>query len=241
MRQLLLFLLMKLLLFDIDGTLIRSRGAGRETLVYALEQVFGTAGPLEEYSLDGKTDPRIILDLLTAVGFSADEVTPKLPQIYELMARKGQEIFGQRDMHPCPGVPALLARLQARDDVILGLLTGNAYLTAPLKLAAAGIQPDIFKVGAYGSDALDRNQLPAIGINRANQLTGHNFTGYNTAIIGDTPADVLCARAGRATAVAVASGWHSLTTLAKYRPDHLFENLLETDIVLEALLATHAG
>lgn len=229
---------MKLLLFDIDGTLIRSQGAGRETLAYALEEVFGTTGPLAEYHMSGKTDPRIVMDLMTAVGFKPEEISSKLPQVYELMAAKGREIFPHREMHACPGVPELLSTLKHHDSVVLGLLTGNAQLTAPIKLIAADIDPTQFKVGVYGSEALDRNHLPAIGIARANQLTGYEFSGYNTTVIGDTPADILCARAGKVTAVAVASGWHSTATLAKYQPDHLFENLTDTQMVLETLLAT---
>jgi len=228
---------MKLLLFDIDGTLIRSQGAGRETLAYALDQVFGATGPLTDYHMSGKTDPRIVMDLMTAVGFSAAEINARLPQVYEHMAAKGREIFPHRDMHACPGVPEMLTALRGHENVVLGLLTGNAQLTAPMKLTAAGIDPAQFKVGAYGSDALDRNLLPGIGIERANQLTGHEFSGYNTVIIGDTPADILCARAGKVTAVAVASGWHSTATLAQYQPDHLFENLTDTQMVMEILLA----
>ncbi|MAT99970.1 MAG: hydrolase [Anaerolineaceae bacterium] len=230
-------MMQKLLLFDIDGTLIRSNGAGRLTLAYALERLFGTVGPLEEYNMSGKTDPRIITDLLTAIGVSPKEINKQLPAIYELMAEHGQKIFKDKEMTACAGVPELLARLVARDDVIMGLLTGNSQLTAPLKLSAAGIDPLQFKVGAYGSDAMDRNELPAIGISRANQLTGAQFNGNNTVIIGDTPADILCARAGKATAVAVASGWHAATTLADYQPDHLFDNLGDTDQVLQALLS----
>lgn len=226
----------KLLLFDIDGTLIRSNGAGRLTLAYALERLFGTAGPLDSYNMSGKTDPRIITDLLTAVGVSPKEIQKQLPAIYELMAEHGQKIFQEKEMAACLGVPELLTELAAREDVLVGLLTGNSQLTAPLKLSAAGINPLQFKVGAYGSDALDRNELPAIGMARANQLTGSVFDGNNTIIIGDTPADILCARAGKATAVAVASGWHAVATLAEYHPDHLFENLANTEQVLETLL-----
>ena len=226
----------KLLLFDIDGTLIRSNGAGRLTLAYALEKLFGTVGPLESYNMSGKTDPRIITDLLMAAGISAKEISKSLPAIYELMAEKGQDIFIEKGMAACVGVPELLAQLNEQEDVLLGLLTGNAQLTAPLKLAAAGIDPLQFKVGAYGSDAMDRNELPAIGMSRAKQLTGGQFDGNNTIIIGDTPADILCARAGKATAVAVASGWHAATTLAEYRPDYLFESFSNTDRVLQALL-----
>ncbi|WP_420630983.1 HAD hydrolase-like protein [Candidatus Leptofilum sp.] len=227
----------KLLLFDIDGTLIRSNGAGRLTLAYALETLYGTCGPLDSYNMSGKTDPRIITDLLMAVGIPATEIKQKLPAIYELMAEHGQKIFWEKEMTPCPGIPALLAQLAARDDLLLGLLTGNAQLTAPLKLSAAGVDPLLFKVGAYGSDALDRNELPAIGMARANQLTGGNFNGNNTIIIGDTPADILCARAGRATAVAVASGWHAASTLADYHPDYLFDNLANTEQVLATVFA----
>jgi phosphoglycolate phosphatase len=205
-------------------------------MAFVLRQLFGTAGPVDTYQMSGKTDSHIIMDLLTAVGIDRAKIKARLPAIYERMAEKGQEIFPLRNMQVCAGIPELLTALNQRNDVLLGLLTGNAQLTAPVKLLAAGIDPAQFKVGAYGSDAVDRNQLPAISISRANQLTGHEFGGNNTIIIGDTPADILCARSGRAMAIAVASGWHSTTTLAKYRPDYLFDDLTDTAQIIEALL-----
>ncbi len=225
----------RLLLFDIDGTLVHSNGAGREALVATLMELFGTAGPVAHYTMDGKTDPRIISDLLTAANVPATEIEAALPHIYELMAVKAHAIFPLKQMTPCPGVPALLARLQQCPAVVLGLLTGNGRLTAPLKLLYAGIDPALFVVGAYGSDHIDRNQLPAIAMQRAAAQSGFAFNGSHTVVIGDTPADILCARAGRATAVAVASGWHSAATLAKYHPDHLLENLANTAEVLRIL------
>jgi phosphoglycolate phosphatase-like HAD superfamily hydrolase len=227
---------MKLLLFDIDGTLIRSHGAGRETLSLALTEVFGTAGPLDDYKMSGKTDPRIITDLLVAAGINNGDIAAKLPDVYRLMAEHGRAIFPERDMQPCPGVVPLLAALRQRQDVLLGLVTGNIKETAPLKLAAAGIDPAQFRLGAYGCDGMDRNQLPAIAMQRATDLTGYSYSGKNTVVIGDTPADILCARAGRATAVAVASGWHATHTLTRYQPDHLLENLSDTHTVLDILL-----
>jgi phosphoglycolate phosphatase-like HAD superfamily hydrolase len=229
---------MKLILFDIDGTLIRSHGAGRETIILALMEIFGTAGPIDDYKMSGKTDPRIITDLLLAAGFTDGEIAAKLPDVYRLMIENGRIIFPQRDMQPCAGVLELLATLRQHPDVILGLVTGNIVGTAPLKLAAANIDPAQFLLGAYGSDALDRNQLPGIAMKRASDLTGSPFTGNNTVVIGDTPADILCARAGRATAVAVASGWHAVPTLARYQPDYLLENLCDTEKVLEILLSS---
>jgi phosphoglycolate phosphatase-like HAD superfamily hydrolase len=117
-------------------------------------------------------------------------------------------------------------------------VTGNIVSTAPLKLKAGGIDPAQFRVGAYGSDDMDRNHLPRIAMKRATELTGNPFDGNNTVVIGDTPADILCARAGKTTAVAVASGWHAAPTLAKYRPDYLFENLEDTQTVADILVNT---
>ena len=227
---------MYLLLFDVDGTLIQSNRAGRAAMVSALEELFGTAGPVEAYSMAGKTDPLIISELLQAAGIRAREVEAKLEQVYELMARRGRELFPEKGIRPCLGVPPLLQQLNTRPDVLLGLVTGNIALTAPLKLAAAGIDPDQFQVGAYGSDEKDRNLLPALAMQRARELTGQHFAGKNTVVIGDTPADILCARTGGARSLAVATGGHSTDTLARYSPDHLLPNLVDTERVLDILL-----
>jgi phosphoglycolate phosphatase-like HAD superfamily hydrolase len=202
----------------------------------ALEELFGSAGPLDSYSMGGKTDARIITDLLTAIGIDRKEISAKLPDIYALMAEKARTIYRGRGIVACPGVDGLLAALQDRVDVVVGLLTGNSCSTAPLKLEEAGIDPSQFVVGAYGSDDLDRNKLPDIALRRANELTGLHLTGDNTTIIGDTPADILCARAGKATAIAVASGWHSAKSLSRYHPDVLFEDFGDIQSVLKVLL-----
>ncbi len=227
---------MKLLLFDIDGTLIRSNGAGREALVATLTEMFGTAGPIDTYQMSGKTDPRIISDLLTAAGIPPHRIQEALPEIFTLMTQKAKAIYPTKKMAPCPGVKELLDALTWENQAVMGLLTGNGELTAPLKLLYAGLDPSIFRLGAYGSDHLDRNQLPAIAMKRASDIMDYPFDGANTVIIGDTPADILCARAGQATAVAIASGWHSAATLAKYHPDHLLESLADTAKVLRILL-----
>jgi phosphoglycolate phosphatase len=158
---------MRLILFDIDGTLIRSSGAGRATIAFALEKVFGTAGSLDTYPFAGKTDSQIISDLLGEAGVPASEIENKIEAIYELMAQKGQSLFAQDGIGACPGVPELLTALRSKCDVFLGLLTGNISQTAPLKLAAAGIDPAYFIVGAFGSDADERNDLPEIAWERA--------------------------------------------------------------------------
>ncbi len=227
---------MKLLLFDIDGTLIRSSGAGRDAMKLALDDVYGKSGPVAKYNMSGKTDARIVHDLMTAVGLDADEIDAGLTAVYTRMAVHAEEVYGDHKVMPCPGIPELLEALVARDDVLMGLVTGNTAQTSPLKLAAGGIAPSIFKVGAYGSDRMDRNQLPALAMERATALTNHSFVGQNTVVIGDTPADIMCARAGETTAVIVATGWHAMDTLLPYQPDHLFENFKDTDAVIEALM-----
>jgi phosphoglycolate phosphatase len=226
----------RLLLFDVDGTLIRSDGAGRDAMMAALTAVFGDVVSAEGYRMGGKTDPRIITDLLTASGIDQEHIASSLPQVYDRMEAEARQRFPGHDITPCPGVSALLAALRAREDVLLGLVTGNIAQTAPLKLAAGGLDPNQFRLGAYGSDHHDRNQLPLIAMRRAAELTGTAFSGENTVVIGDTPADILCARANGATAVAVASGWHAGSTLAQYHPDHLFDNLTDVESVLAALL-----
>jgi phosphoglycolate phosphatase len=227
---------MQLILFDIDGTLIRANGAGKVAMVRALEEVFGTSGPSEAYRMAGKTDPLIIRDLLTAAGIAPAEIEAGLQQVYDLMASHGLQSFVQQGIMACPGVTELLSALAGREDVLLGLLTGNISQTAPLKLAAAGINPGLFRVGAYGSDHADRNSLPPIAMSRAAELTGQSFSGNNTIIIGDTPADITCARVSGARSLAVASGGYSAATLAEYQPDHLLANLVDTETVLALLL-----
>lgn len=226
----------KLILFDIDGTLIRSNGVGRLAMIAALEEVFGTAGPVDDYQMGGKVDHRIITDLMTSAGFTPEEIKAKINLVCDHMAVKALAIFPGKEMSVCTGVKPLLQALSQREDALLGLLTGNICRTAPIKLAAAGLNPLQFRVGAYGCDALDRNALPAIAMQRAGEMSGDAFAGHNTVIIGDTPADILCARAGQAMAVAVASGWHSMSTLSQYQPDFLFANLSDTTAVVEALL-----
>lgn len=227
---------MQLLLFDIDGTLLRSNGAGKAAIMNALVDTFGTSGPCDNYLMAGKTDPLIISDLLGAAGKKTAEIDESLPAIYERMMFHAQKIFSEENTSPCPGIPELLETLKGREDVLLGLLTGNIAGTAPLKLAAAGIEPSLFKLGAYGSDHKDRNQLPSFALRRAVELTGLPFNGQNTTIIGDTPADIACARTIGARVVAVSSGSYSSTTLTQFEPDFLFENFLDKESALEALI-----
>ena len=227
---------MRLILFDIDGTLINSSRVGRTALGRAMQAVYGTAGALETFEFAGKTDRRIVRELLLAEGWAGPAIEARLAELDEEMSAAGQELFTPRTIWSCPGVPALLDALDRRDDVTLALLTGNIRHTVALKLSAAGIDTARFVAGAYGSDSLERDDLFAIALDRTAQATGWHFAGADVVIVGDTPADVRCARAGGARAVAVATGPYPAERLAGCEPDHLFADLSQTDSVLGALL-----
>ena len=199
-------------------------------------EVFDTMGALETYEFAGKTDRRIVHDLMMAEGWDSDAIEARLPELDRRMAAAGRTLFTTETIWPCPGVTPLLDALKLRDDVTLGLLTGNIRHTAPLKLRAAGIDPSLFVDGAYGSDSLDRDELFEIALNRVREKTGIEFTGKNVIIIGDTPADIRCARQGGGRAVAVATGPFTADRLRDYQPDHLFADLIDTEAVVNSLL-----
>lgn len=227
----------RLLLFDIDGTLLRSNGTGREMLGASMRAVYGTAGPIDSYEFGGRTDRRMVLDLLMAAGWEISAIEARLPNLYAEMCRQSQRLFGDGRLTPCPGIVELLYALQQNTDVLLGLLTGNIVDTAPLKLRAAGLDPGLFRVGAYGSDTVERDDLLPIAWQRATKMSGLAYSGASTVIIGDTPADILCARSGAARSVAVATGWYTWERLSQCGPDYIFDDLSNTERVLDVLVA----
>lgn len=229
---------MKLILFDIDGTLLWSDGAGRRALHHALLDTFGTVGPAD-YWFDGKTDPQIVRELMRLDGFEDAEIERRLPRTLALyVERLAIELADPAHAaEALPGVPALLDALEARDDVILGLLTGNVTPGARAKLARVGIDFDRFVVGAFGSDHEVRPELPAIAQRRCRDVLDLDVPGERVYVIGDTPADLTCGAAIGARAVGVATGRYAVEELRKYQPHAVFENLADTRAVLDAILS----
>lgn len=229
---------MKLVLFDIDGTLLWSDGAGRRALHHALLQTFGTVGPAD-YWFDGKTDPQIVRELMQLEGVQDAEIERQLPRTLALyLERLAIELADPaHDAAALPGVPDLLDALEARDDVILGLLTGNVSQGARTKLARVGIDFERFVVGAFGSDHEVRPELPAIAQRRCLELLDRHVPGDRVIVIGDTPADLTCGAGIGARAVGVATGRYSVEELAHYRPHAVFPDLTNTNAVIGAILA----
>lgn len=232
---------MKLILFDIDGTLLWTDGAGRRAIHRAMLEELGTAGPIEQYRFDGKTDPQIVRELLLLAGHPAAEVTTRI----EAVCRRYVGLLAAELAKPTQatrllvGVPALLAALEpyeAEARALVGLLTGNLEAGAVLKLRSAGIAPERFAVGAYGSDSRRRADLPAVAAQRAAARTGRSFAGAEVVIVGDTPDDVACGRPIGARAVAVATGAYDVAALRAAGAARAFPDLSDTAAVLTALL-----
>jgi phosphoglycolate phosphatase-like HAD superfamily hydrolase len=226
----------KLVLFDIDGTLITSRGAGRRAMRTALERVFGAAGGIDQYDLRGRTDTRIVHDVMGALGWEPARVKERLDDFFEAyLGGLTSEIGDGRHVVTLPGVCAVVARLAQSPEALLGLVTGNIEEGARIKLLPTGLWPH-FRVGAYGSDHMDRRRLPSLAARRAQALVGYPFAATEVVVIGDTPHDIDCARACGAVAVAVTTGQYTRAELLADRPDHLFDDLADVDKVLAAIL-----
>ncbi|MEO6057767.1 MAG: HAD family hydrolase [Gemmatimonadales bacterium] len=229
----------KLVLFDIDGTILLTAGAGRRAIVAALAGEVNDTAAFDGIRFDGKTDPQIVAEMLEAAGQSAPRESPRVRALCERYVGLLAEELGRATARTTvmPGVLPLLARLEAEPGVVLGLLTGNLAEGAALKLRSGGIAPERFRVGAYGSDAAHRPDLPPIAARRAEPIFGRVPHGAEVVIIGDTPADVACGAGIDARALAVATGAYSIGDLAACGPHAVFENLCETEAVLEAILA----
>ena len=228
---------MRLILFDIDGTILLTAGAGRRAILAALAEEVSYTEAFEQVRFDGKTDPQIVVELLAVAG----EPDPREPARVAAVCRRYVAHLAAELERPTtrtrlmPGVAPLLNRLE-RERVVVGLLTGNIVEGAALKLRSGGIDPGRFRVGAYGSDAAHRTALPAIAARRAEPFFGRVPSGHDVVIIGDTPADIHCGQGISARAIGVATGGYSLADLEGCGPYAAFEDLSDTDRVLETIL-----
>jgi len=228
---------MKLVLFDIDGTILLTDGAGKRAIHRALREVFGTTGP-DDHQFGGKTDPQIVRELMRIDGHEDSHINDRMPELLDrYVGYLAEELAGtDAKVETMPGIHELLDALEVRDDAIVGLLTGNLVAGARTKLAAVGIDFDRFRVGAFGSDHEARGELPAVAQRRASEELGVDVGGSDVVVIGDTPADIHCGQAIGARAIAVATGFYDVDALRAHHPAAVFEDLSDTAAVIAAIM-----
>jgi len=217
---------MKLLLFDIDHTLLFTGGCGTKALNYAFKEVFNLSDGMKGIPVAGRTDPLIVMDVVRA-NFNREATQREIDEAMSAYAQRLQsEINDISKGHLKNGVIELLEILQKDKENLLGVLTGNIKKGADIKLEAFNIS-GYFELGAYSSDYADRNKLVPVAVNRAEKISAGNFSiGDPVIVIGDTPYDVACAKAGGAYSIAVATGPYSVDVLKESAPDLIINDFV---------------
>lgn len=228
---------MKVVLFDIDGTLLMSDGAGRRSMERVLLARFGTAGP-KSYRYGGKTDKLIVRETMRLAGIPDADVEAAMDDVIaEYLRNLREELATNANAaHALPGVFALVEAVEKHNDLVLGLLTGNVEEGAGVKLRAVKLDPQRFKVGAFGSDHEERPMLPPIAQRRASTLLGHEVPGDRLIILGDTEHDMTCGLGVGARAIGVATGGVARRDLEAHAPAAVFDDFSDTARVMEAIL-----
>jgi len=227
----------RLVLFDIDGTLLTDRGASRSAFAEALGAVYQYNGDLSRYDFSGRTDPQIAHMVLRDAGHSRDAIEAAFPRLWEhYLAGLTRNATPERVL-VMPGIRELLAELERHEEVVLALLTGNIEPGARLKLGGASLN-DYFPFGAFGSDSADRTQLPPFAVERASRLLGRQYAGSDVVIIGDSIYDVRCGVPYQATTIAVASGKTPAEQLRAENPTYLFDDATNRERMMSAILGS---
>jgi len=224
----------RVLLFDIDGTLVLTGGAGVRAMSRAFEDVFAVSDAFHDIKMPGRTDTSILSDAVEAYGVSSEiERLARFQQAY--LAHLGRELEqpGPRKAI-MPGVVPLLSALEARDDAYLALLTGNYEAAAQAKLSYFDLWR-YFRCGAFGDDAPDRNGLLPRALGRIRDCGGPVVAPQEVVVIGDTPLDVACAAAAGARSIAVATGAYDVAALRDAGADVVLQDFSDTREVLRAL------
>jgi len=222
---------MKLLLFDVDGTLLKTQGVGRSAVCQAAKDVFAIEEDLIGITVAGNTDDRILSDILSKHGLTPTQ--ENIDRFKEGYLERLSENLRTRPGYVLPGIGELLDAIDAIPWA-KGLLTGNIERGARIKLGSYGLS-NRFEFGAYSDDSTDRNELGPFAKKRAEARYGRTFDPKDIFVIGDTPRDIACGRAFGAQTVAVATGQYRSEELMMHEPDFLFEDFASTAETLTAL------
>ena len=224
----------RLILFDIDGTLLSAGRAARDSILAALDSVLGWKGSADGNDFSGKTDPQILRELVEeTVG--PDRFDATLAEVLDCYVEELSKRLRPEAVVPKPGVPELLRRLAREPRVVLGLLTGNIERGARLKLQPPGFNR-YFPFGAFGNDSADRYCLPSVAVARAREHIGRDFPPACVVVIGDSVHDVGCGRALGARTIAVATGPTPPEMLEAERPAALFSDFSDVEAATGAIL-----
>ena len=215
--------MVRLVLFDIDGTLIHSGGAGQKAFARVCATEFNIPNGTASLSFAGRTDPAIVREF-----FLRHQIEPSaenFQRFFDCYVFWLDHLLGQLEGQVLPGAPELIHDIQAlRRPPVVGLLTGNIHLGAQIKLTHYQLW-DHFRIGGFGDDHEDRNQIAMIARDRGTRLLGKKLRGEEILVIGDTPLDIACANAIDAKILAVATGGYRREQLAEYSPTWAVEDL----------------
>ncbi len=229
---------MKVVLFDIDGTLLTTGGGARDAFTRALSEAAGQSIDTRGYSFSGRTDPQIARDILAGNGVEGMNLEAAIPIAIRLYLRYFAESAPRlAQARLLPGVREVLDGLGKQAGVRVGLLTGNVVEGARIKLEFFDLTRHFdFSISAFGSDDADRYRLPALAVERARRVIGDGVSGRHLVLVGDSEHDVLCGRSVGARSVAVCTGWTAPETLRALGPDALLEDLGDTERSIAAIL-----
>lgn len=228
----------RLVLWDVDGTLLRTNGVAQHAFDVAAEHVLGRPPGAHEVRMSGKTDPLIALEILAFAGLAEEEARRVLPDV---LGRLEVELAAATDLvrdqgHVLAGVAAVLARLHDDPAVVQSVLTGNTAANAAVKLRAFDLDRWLdLEVGAFGSDRHDREELVPVALERVERLRGRTLGPADVWVVGDTPRDLACARAGGARCLLVATGQFGVDELRDLGPDEVLADLTDADAVARLL------
>lgn len=224
-----------LILFDIDGTLLLTEGAGIAAMVDAGRELFGDHFTRDGVEFSGRLDSLIWADLA-----KRNRIDDHNGHHQSFRAAYGKHLSRRLQNAPTavllPGVKQLVDELADRDDLTIGLLTGNYPETGRLKIESAGLDPDVFTIAAWGCDGATRRDLPVVAMRRLHEHSGRTITGEHTVIIGDTPHDIDCAKHHGCRSIGVATGAFTVDVLQQCGADLAVETLADADMILNWML-----
>ncbi len=231
---------LRILLWDIDGTLIRSKrpGSFKDYTIPMLQEVFGTAGRLPEMKVSGMTDLQIVGEALKHEGFTHEQIRARAPQLRESYMKamhkftgNGEEVF-----ELLPGAREALQAVSDHPRYHSALLTGNIKPAAYLKMKLVGLAEFFDLPGAFGDDSHDRRDLPTLAADRIREALQVDLAPAQFIVIGDTPNDIDCARHFGARVLAVGTGrFYSRAEILAHNPDALLPDLSDLRLTMETL------